>query len=164
MQFNLGEAVSFATVTSDQKAKIAEILKLLDQIPVPASIENRRGASRVRARMPIDVFLLTVRGVPTLTVHTRNISTRGIGFVSRRAFKMGELVVFDVNIVPAVAKLVLARITFARYVRDGLYEIGAEFEESVVRDDPDKPCPSNNLPAHWLETSEPHKAKAVAKE
>jgi c-di-GMP-binding flagellar brake protein YcgR len=122
-------------ISLQQKCRIEEILRILDENPVPSSAENRRNAKRVNVRLTLSIYLLSVPGHPPLDVHTRNISTSGVGMVSRRPFRKGERIAIELYKVSKLEKLILAEATFSRYVRDGLYEVGCLFKEAISRDE-----------------------------
>jgi hypothetical protein len=133
----------------EQRTKIEDILKALDQCP-SKEIENRRQASRVSIRTHLTCHLLMVPGYPQIQIHTRNISTNGMGFVSRRPFKTGELLVVEFMLVPKMGKLLLTAATFSRYVREGLYEVGCTFRESVPKQEMESTYTRDRFPARWL--------------
>ena len=151
-----GGGISWSTtlvaveMTIDQRNKIEEILKILDQYPPPTEVTNRRQSTRVRIRAHLNCFLLAVPGFPSIQIHTRNISTAGIGFVSRRPFRAGELVVIEMNLLPKNSKLILTEATFNSYVREGLYEVGCTFREAAPKNEYVSENIAESLPANWL--------------
>jgi hypothetical protein len=133
-----------ANATNEQLARIEEILRLLDQ-QTSESSANRRRAKRVNVRVSIEARVLSDSVDATLQVYTRNISTSGIGFVSRRLCKKGERLALSFELPDRPHKLVLARVTFCRYVRAGLYDAGAEFLECISGT-----VDRRGVPGHWL--------------
>lgn len=107
-------------------------------------------------RMSLPVMLLGQAGMPSVPMHTRNISTSGIGFLSKRVFKKGEVIGVHLLAGHRISKLMLCRVTFCRYVRSGLHEVGAEFVEArpVFGGVP-------RIPTTWIEQAQ-RGAKAAA--
>lgn len=148
-----------AALSVDQRSKIGAILRLLDQVPTPAELQNRRGAPRLRVRIPVQAHLLGLIGCPSIVVYTRNISTRGIGCVSRRPFRQGEYIALDIDVVPSLAKVILCQVTFSRYLREGLYEVGAEFQEAVARAELLAESLKGEMPPRWIKLATGHGEK-----
>jgi hypothetical protein len=130
------------TVTVDQLAQIAEIIQHLDRSPARPGA-NRRRQPRANVRATMSAILLSEERQSTVRIFTRNLSTSGIAFVSRRPFKPGEKFALSFAIPDAMSKLVLTNVTFVRYARGGMYEMGAEFVECVERTDA-------SLPPRWI--------------
>ena len=150
-----------ATLTQEQVTKVSVILTRLDaQLPTPK--QNRRHASRLTLRMPLQVLLLSSTGdrIPTpVDIFTRNISPSGMGFVCRRMFTADERIVVALHLDKVPPRLLLARVTFSRYVRGGLYEMGAEFLACIA-----DPSRAARIPLTWLQpgdTPTPQPAKAA---
>ena len=120
----------FRDIPSDQLAIITEVIRHLDQSPLSPHA-SRRKAPRCDVRTAMSAILLDKENHPRIRIFTRNISTSGIGFVSRRPFKPDERIAFDFNHPNAERKIIIAKVTFVRYVRKGMYEIGAEFLKAV---------------------------------
>jgi hypothetical protein len=147
--------LSATTITSEQRNKIEEILRQLEQRQGSKEQVNRRGAPRTPLRASLTAHLISLPGHPTLPIHTRNISTSGIGFVCRRPFKKGELIAVEVYLVPHLAKMVLAETTFSRYVRDGMYEVGCAFRDSISRTDLLARYTREKVPTDWIDKALP---------
>jgi hypothetical protein len=145
--------VATQEVTQSQKDRVEEILRILDEYPPTANIENRRGAKRVNVRLALPVYLLSVVGHPAIQIRTRNISTSGVGFVSRRPFQKKEKIAVELFTAPNPGKLILAEVTFSRYVRDGIYEIGCTFLEAISRDESVHGL--ERIPQRWITASLP---------
>jgi hypothetical protein len=121
-----------------------EIIEQLDQLPA-RDAENRRKSPRVPFHLAMRITLLTGIAPAPVEVFSRNISLAGLGFVSRRMFRREERIVVLLRFPKMPPKLILARITFGRYISGGLYEMGSEFLECVS--DPKNP---GLIPSHWL--------------
>ncbi len=91
------------------------------------------------------VIVLSDRGLPSVKIFSRNLSKSGIGFICRRPFNKEERIAVSFEMPGQPAKLVLARTTFSRYVRGGVYEMGAEFIECVTDSNAE-----DRIPTHWL--------------
>jgi len=133
------------SATSDQLTQITALLAHLDSVPAEAGAANRRRATRLKMRTIMSAVLLGADSRPSVRIYTRNLSTSGIGFVSRRPFKQGERIALSFQIPNQSPKLILTNITFARYLRAGLYEVGAEFLEFI-----EGTTSLAAIPAHWI--------------
>lgn len=131
-----------SVATQEQLAKVQAILQHLDHTDNP-DVENRRRAPRVNVRLPLDVIVLGVVNPAPVQVYTRNLSISGMGFVSRRMFKSNERVAIYLRAQGLASKLVLARVTFARYAGGGFYQMGAEFLDSI------QDRGNMRFPSHW---------------
>lgn len=135
----------FGTASSEQLVQIKEIIAQLDHLAAARKVDNRRRADRVAIRSAMSAILLSEMSTTEVKIYSRNLSTSGIGFVSRRPFKTAERVAipFEVNGNPG--KLVLAKISFCRYIRAGMYTVGAEFIEAIADNHG-----RNRIPEHWM--------------
>jgi hypothetical protein len=132
-----------AATNADHLAKVELILEQLDH-PQGEVAENRRRAPRVPVRVPLQLVVLGQTSPAPIPIHSRNLSVSGLGFVSRRLFKMNERVAVYLRIQKLPAKVILGRITFSRYVSGGMYEMGAEFLECIADNG------HGRIPSHWL--------------
>jgi len=121
-------------ISAEQFAVVAEVMQHLDRSP-PSARANRRKAQRIDVRTTMSAFLLNHENHPSVRIFTRNISTSGLGFVSRRPFKLGESIAIPLKWPNDERKIIVAKITFVRYVRRGMYEMGAEFQQAVRESD-----------------------------
>jgi hypothetical protein len=140
-------------ITSDneQLSKIETVMLQLDASQEGQDFSNRRHAKRVNARMPMKVTLLAGMNRTQVDIFSRNISSGGIGFISRRHFKADERIAIHLIVKGQPNRLILARVTFGRYVASGLFEMGAEFLECL------KDNQARIIPRHWLLTHAPAK-------
>jgi hypothetical protein len=149
----------FSNVSNDQLTQIQDILQQLDRAPVTNADANRRRAERLKIRSEMAVIVLAATGLPSIKIFSRNLSKSGIGFISRRPFNKEERVAVSFELPGQPAKLVLARTTFSRYVRGGVYEMGAEFIECIT-----DTKGADRIPAHWLPSAaHPKPSMAAAK-
>lgn len=128
----------------DDLTHIEAILHNLD-LNKPTKSASRRKRERHQYRHKIDIFVLTPAGPVPGKVQSRNISTGGIGFVTRRPLVKGQRIIMCMTPQSSPAKLVLCRITFARHVSGGMYDVGAEFERAVA-----DPAQEHTIPQEWL--------------
>jgi hypothetical protein len=136
--------------SSEQRSQIHAILESLDRGNAGAS-QNRRAAPRLPIRMGLPAIVLLGAGAVAaapVRIYTRNISRSGVGFVSRRMFKPNERLALSFQLPGHPPKIVLAQITFARYLRDALYESGARFLEAIA-----DTAGLENIPAHWCKSN-----------
>jgi hypothetical protein len=134
--------------TSEQLSRIDEILRQLDQSPLGSDQANRRRTARVKIHTAMSAVVVMHSGNLDITIFTRNISTSGIGFVCRRFCKIGERVALFFVLPDRSPKMVLAQVTFARYVRGGMYEAGAEFIECIAG------STERDIPVRWSHAGE----------
>ena len=134
-----------SAVTQENLLKLKDILQQLDERVTATDVKNRRGAQRIAIHTELSVLLLTGMTPSTVEAFSRNISVSGIGFVSKRMFRRDEYISVPLRFANLPGKLILAKITFGRYLRAGLYEMGAEFHETVSN------AKGNaRLPDHWI--------------
>jgi hypothetical protein len=131
-------------VNSEQLVKIEALFQQLDIVQSPQDLENRRHAPRLNVRVSLTAILLSALNPSPVPIFSRNISISGIGFVSRRLFKSHERIAIKIEIADLPPRLLLAEVTFSRYVSGGLYEMGAEFLECV------RGRSASRIPTHWM--------------
>lgn len=134
--------------TQDQIARLKDILMRLDNPNAAAEKENRRRLPRVAMRIPMAITLLSGTTTSTVEIFTRNISGSGMGFVSRRLFRSEERIAVPFRIPKVPQKIVLARVTFGRYLQGGLYEMGSEFLEAI-----NDSRGNGHIPAQWIHSA-----------
>jgi hypothetical protein len=104
----------------------------------------------------MSILLLGVVGPNRFRVNTRNLSTSGVGLLSRRAFQVGDRFVLPIDVQGAVAKLVLCRVTFSRYVSSGLHDVGAQFESALPNLNGDQA-----IPQEWINAAHDHRMQSA---
>ena len=132
--------------SQDQFQKVRVLLDQLDH-NTPADMANRRRAPRLPVRMATTLTLLSGTVPVKIDIFTRNFSMSGFGFASRRMFRSDERVALFLQFSTGHSKLILARVTFGRYIRGGLYEMGTEFLECVSN-----PKNPSTFPSHWTKS------------
>lgn len=150
----LNTVAALITLTHKQIFDITSILENIEEEPSSKKDKERRRAPRMPLHTPLHVTILTGNLGPTpcvVNVVSRSISASGIGFVGRRMLRQNERVAIAVHLPQVPARLILGRIAFCRYLKAGLYEMGAEFLATV----PD-PTRRGEIPRHWLYPSLKH--------
>ena len=127
----------------EQFQKVRDLLEHLDG-QIAKGPANRRRANRLPVRMPMTLTLMTGSTTAPVEIFSRNFSQSGFGFVSRRLFCSNERVALVLKFPNQTTKQILARVTFARYIRNGMYEMGTEFLECVSN-----PRNPDTFPGHW---------------
>lgn len=133
------------SMNPDTLAKVQAIVAQLDEQLQESKEHNRRRAARVTARFGLKVILISGDNHVPLDVFTRNISASGISFLSRRLFHEDEHVALALRIPGRGGKLIHARTTFARYLREGVHEVGVEFLECIA-----DPAGTAEVPRAWV--------------
>lgn len=116
--------------------------------------DNRRRRPRKEINIALWVYLLGLRHMPRVKVHSRDISVGGISFLSKRSFPERMLVATQLDtsgLMPR--KMLLTKIRFCRYVRGGHFQVGAEFIEAIDGQ-------ASDIPTHWIE----HASQGIALE
>jgi hypothetical protein len=121
----------FKGTPSKQSALLSDIMRQLDDVP-PDPAASRRRARRCDVRTSFSAILVDIEQHPQVRIYTRNISTSGIGFVSRRQFKIDERIAVAIKWPNAEGKILVAKVTFSSYIRKGMYETGAEFQHALL--------------------------------
>lgn len=131
------------SLSSRQLEQVQQILRVLDNIPLPPAA-NRRLRPRVNIHLNLEATIFTSMTLPRVQIVTRNLSTSGLGFVSRREFRVGELIAIHLNVEKNPIRLILGAAAFCRYLRGGLYDVGVEFLEAS------KPG-RTRIPSAWMQ-------------
>ena len=112
-----------------------ELLARLDQAAVPPKLGDKRRAERTAA--PEQAVLLwwrepVGRDESALFQATcRNISDTGIAFLHRSYVHPGTACVFVLKVPGHEGLRIAATIVHCRYVKAGVYEVGARFSEPI---------------------------------
>lgn len=94
--------------------------------------DNRRRRIRKDINMSLWIYLLGLPHLPRVKVHSRNISVGGISFLSKRSFPERMYVATQLDGgSPDTCKILLTKIRFCRYIRQGHFQVGAEFVEAA---------------------------------
>jgi hypothetical protein len=124
-------------------ARLVAFLEAHDQTPR----EGARQRERINYRRRVEIILIGQSGQPRVTGHTRNLSTGGLGFLTRRTFAVGERFVALLALGGGAGKFALCRTTFCRYLSEGMHEVGAAFEATAPR------INNHRIPSNWIATA-----------
>jgi hypothetical protein len=142
-------------VTRADTQKIAALISELDAAPAPAAAD-RRERPRIDYAHPMWLCLPENAAQTWAHVHSRNLSTGGLAFLTRNQFFTGNHVVISHLVGERTPQLVLGAVRFARAINAGIFEVGVEFLASVS--DPQR---RRQIPSDWIEFA--LKASWVAK-
>jgi hypothetical protein len=152
------EEQALVVINPEQLSKIQLLVQQLDGTHPPQDVENRRHSPRLTMRVPLALILLSVPQPTPLPIYSRNLSVSGIGFIVRRFIEPRERIAVRLNFKGIAPTMILAQVTFCRYVKAGLYDAGAEFIEAV------KESAAFRIPNHWMAPRlEKREQKTVAK-
>lgn len=132
-------------ITRQEVQKIAAIIAELDAAPLSAAAD-RRERPRIDYAHPMWLCLPEDPNRTWTHVHSRNLSTGGLAFLTRNTLLTGQSVVMSHLVGERTPQLVLATIRFIRAVNPSISEVGIEFLASV----PD-PRQARNIPADWIQ-------------
>ena len=131
-------------LSRDEIHRVQQIIARLDAKPISAQAD-RREHPRIDFNHPLWLNLPTEPGKPWVHIFSRNLSTSGLAFLSRKIFYVGQHLVISHELMESCSQLVLARVCFCRSVTAGIQEVGLTF--AVTQKDPDK---LRNIPVPWL--------------
>ena len=134
-------------LTREETHRVSEIIAGLDAAPLSAGSE-RRIRPRVDYVHAMWLCLPEAAGRPWAHVHSRNLSTGGLAFLTRKDFKTGQHVVVSHYVGEQMPHLVLACVRFSRLVYVGICEVGIEF--LAAKPDPQQ---RREIPADWIQTA-----------
>ena len=135
--------------TDKQHHELQGVIEQLNDERRNAPPDNRRRRPRKEINITLWVYLLGLPNVPRVKVHTRDISVSGIAFLCKRSFPEGMYVATLLE--GASMKILLTKVRFCRYVRQGHFQVGAEFVEAVDGG-------REKIPNRWIDRA----AQAVA--
>jgi hypothetical protein len=111
----------------------------------PGEYDDRRVHPRIDFSHPMWLNLPTQNGSPWIHVYSRNLSTSGLGFLTRALFYKNQHLVISHELNENVPLLVLCRVCYCRTIDLGIQEVGLTFVE--VRADPER---KREIPTGWL--------------
>jgi hypothetical protein len=132
-------------ITRQEIQKIAALIAELDSAPLSAGAE-RRERPRIDYAHPMWLCVPEDTARTWSHVHSRNLSTGGLAFLTRNNFLVGQHVVISHLVGERTPQLVLAGIRFARAVNASISEVGVEFLASIA-----DPRQLRQIPAEWVE-------------
>jgi hypothetical protein len=132
-------------VSAEELQQVNQIFQALDQLRDNAPHEKRL-CPRYNFPTAHAMMVTSLPGKTHCKVFPRDISRSGIGFLSRRSFKVGELFVVVLSHTLGTERALLSRAVFCRYTSQSMYEIGAAFESTIVA-----PAGKSEIPPAWVE-------------
>jgi PilZ domain len=131
-------------LSRDEIEHIQQIIARLDAEPQGESAD-RRVHPRIDFSHAMWLNLPTEPGAPWVHIFSRNLSTGGLAFLTRKLFYVGQHLVISHELKENTPLLVLAKVCFTRIVEDGIQEVGLIF--SAIEYDPQ--C-QRHIPARWM--------------
>lgn len=131
-------------LTRQEIEHLQEVIARLEA-QAPAGAEDRRVNPRIDFTHSIWLNLPSERGRPWMHVYSRNLSTGGLGFLSRNLMYTGQHVVIAHELNELTPMLVLSRVCYCRPVDLGIFEVGLAFV--AARPDLHE---KREMPVEWL--------------
>ncbi|HUO09806.1 MAG TPA: PilZ domain-containing protein [Phycisphaerae bacterium] len=131
------------------REEIDHVQSLIDRLDgQPAGAEaDRRVHPRIDFAHAMWLNLPTEPGAPWVHIFSRNLSTGGLAFLSRRIFYVDQHLVISHELKEHTPLLVLASVCFCRKVDNAIYEVGLAFK--AIEYDPER---QRRIPSRWLAT------------
>ena len=133
-------------LSREEIERVQKIIAHLDAQPLTEGAD-RRINPRIDFSHPMWLNLPTEPGKPWVHVFSRNLSTTGLSFLTRKLFYVGQHLVISHELKEDKPLLVLCRVCFCRPIELGIQEVGLAF--SAVEPDPLK---ERRIPGQWLTT------------
>jgi len=131
-------------LSHDEVERIERLISQLDAQP-PSAAACRREYPRVDFRHPLWLNLPTEPGRPWIHIYSRNLSTSGLAFLSKKLFYVDQHLIISHELMESCPQLVLARVCFCRTVENDIQEVGISFV--VSQKDPER---LRQIPTTWL--------------
>ena len=136
--------MEYTALTLQELDHLQRVIARLDARP-PGDAGDRRLHPRIDFSHPMWLNLPGAAGRPWVHVHARNLSTSGLGFLTRHLFYAGQHLVIAHTLKESTPMLVLCRVCYCRSIEPGTFEVGLAFV--LARPNPDD---ARNVPAEWL--------------
>ena len=130
-------------LSHEELDRVKQVIAELDAQP-PGAAADRRVYPRIDFTHTMWLNLPDDPAVPWVHVLSRNLSTSGLAFVSRRSFALGSFAVVLHHLSEKNNQLALACVKFCRQVDSTLFETGLEFRAAI-----NDPKNERAIPAHW---------------
>lgn len=128
------------SLTPDQRHRLTAVLQDMD----PTAPRECRRYARRSVALSIWAKTLSRRGKSALfRVSAVNVSTRGVGLLSRRQLSVGERFVLPLRFEEGGGRLALCQVRNSRKLDDRQHHIGAMFVAWVNDDRADMPIPAD---------------------
>ena len=131
-------------LSRDEVDRVEQLIEHLDAQPL-SSAACRREHPRIDFRHPLWLNLPTEPGRPWIHIYSRNLSTSGLAFLSKKLFYVEQHLILSHEFMESCPQLVLGRVCFCRTVDRNIQEIGLNFV--VSQKDPEK---LRKIPTTWL--------------
>ncbi len=131
-------------LTQQEIEHLQQVIAKLDA-QAPTEDADRRVHPRIDFCHPMWLNMPGEPGRPWVHVYSRNLSTSGLGFLTRNLFYTGQHLVIAHELNEFTPMLVLCRVCFCRPIDMGILEVGLAF----VSARPD-PHAVREIPAEWL--------------
>lgn len=131
-------------LTRQEIEHLQQVIARLDA-QSPANDADRRVHPRIDFSHPMWLNLPGEAGRPWVHVYSRNLSTNGLGFLTRHLFYAGQHLVIAHELNEFTPMLVLSRVCYCRPIDLGIFEVGLAF----VSARPDKNS-AREIPVEWL--------------
>ncbi len=105
---------------------VGHLIAKLDAQPL-AEDADRRVHPRIDFSHPMWLNLPSEPGAPWVHILSRNLSTGGLSFLTRKLFYMNQHLVISHELNENTPLLVLAKVCFCRSVKMGIQEVGLAF-------------------------------------
>jgi hypothetical protein len=130
-------------LTRQEIEYLQQLIAKLD-LQSPDTPDDRRRQPRIDFNHPIWLNLPTEPGHPWIHVYSRNLSTGGLGFLTRHLFYADQHLIIAHELAEFSPMLVLCRVCFCRTIALGVMEVGLAFVSALA--DPEG---RRQIPADW---------------
>jgi hypothetical protein len=124
--------------------RMQQLIARLDAQPLGPGAD-RREHPRIDFNHPLWLHLPTEPGRPWVHIYSRNLSTSGLSFLSRKLVYTGQHLVISHELAEKESQLVLAQVCFCRSIEMGIMEVGLTFK--AAEPDPER---KRNIPPKWM--------------
>jgi hypothetical protein len=131
-------------LSREEITHISALIAKLDAQPLSDNAD-RRIHPRIDFSHPMWLNLPTEPGAPWVHIYSRNLSTGGLSFLSRKLFYVNQQLVISHELMENTPLLVLATVCFCRNVEMNVQEVGLVF--TAIEYDPDR---TRHVPARWM--------------
>ena len=125
---------------------VQHLIARLDAEPAGAAAD-RRVHPRIDFAHPMWLNLPTEQGAPWVHIFSRNLSTGGLAFLTRKIFYVDQHLVISHELKENTPLLVLAKVCFCRTIDTKIHEVGLAF--TAIEYDPER---QRRIPSRWLAT------------
>jgi hypothetical protein len=133
-------------LSREEVDRVQHIIAKLDAVPAGAEAD-RRIHPRIDFSHPMWLNLPTEPGAPWVHIYSRNLSTGGLAFLTRKIFYVDQHLIISHELKENTPLLVLAKVCFCRNIDATFYEVGLAF--TAIEYDPDR---QRRIPSRWLAT------------